>query len=493
MKEEPFSFLSEKNYPENAEDGRIALNGAYNPFYNQNIAGYVYLANSIADTDFGSFGASLSNTYGLYQNFDRTSADGFPSGLWIDLFRGINSCNVVIDVATEKQFDGADKLIAEARGLKAYYYLQATSLFGDVPLLLTSTNGIGSLRAKRASVDDVRTAMLADLDEAERIMETYPGEFAVASRGGLLTLGAVKMIKAKYYLAMTGWRRSSGGEMIPGDPAYWTNVRQLCQEIVDLGVYQLDPDFTSLFADYYLDVYNDESIWEIDFSMPSYGSTLPNAMSSGPYKAGSGGGFGNMRTTIDFYNLFDTLDVRRDWSMGTGSFSGYTFVPSATVSSRPHINKFRKVAGNGDHGFRTPYNTPIYRYSDVLLMLAEALNEINNGPTPEAYNAINQVRYRARRSDHKDDGMALPDLGGLDYTAFKDAVINERAFELAFEGQRRFDLIRWGIFMERLGSFPDAFYGMSKAAKVREYHMLMPVPLQEMDLNSELWQQNDGW
>lgn len=493
LEEEPYSFLSEENFPETAEDGRIALNGAYSVFRGQNIVGYDDVTHNIADTEFGSFGAALTNRYGLWQAFNRTSADQYPTRLWTDLYKGINSCNVVIDVVNEKQFPGGDKLVAEAKALRAYFYLRAISLYGDVPLLLKSTNGISSLSAERTSVDEIRTQIILDLEEAEQTMEAYSGEFAVQTRGGLLTLGAVKMIKARLYMLMTGWRRSSGGEMIQGDPSYWTNVRDICQEIIDLGVYQLDADYTNVFADYYLDTYNAESIWEADFSMPAYGSTFPNAMSSGPYGSGSGGGFGNMRTTDAFYNSFDTLDVRRDWSMGTGTFSGYDFVPAETLSSRPHINKFRKVPGNGDHGWNTPYNTPIYRYSEVLLMLAEALNEINNGPTTEAYDAINQVRYRARRADHKDDGMALPDLAGLNYNSFKDAIIDERAFELAFEGKRKLDLIRWGLYMERLQAFPDDTYGVPKAANVREDHMLLPIPLEEMNLNDGIWNQNNGW
>ena len=492
LKEEPYSFLSEENFPEKAEDGRIALNGAYNVLTNNNIVGYQYVLHVLADTELGTYGCCLSNSYGLYQDFARTSADGFPRNIWVDLFQGINSTNVVLDVVAEKKFEGGDKLIAEAKALRAYYYIQATNFFGEVPFLQTSTNGIASLDAQRTNVDEIRSQIIADLDEAEQVMEQYPDEFAVQNRGGLITLGTVKMIKAKLYMYMTGWRRSSDGEMIAGDPSYWANVRDLCQEIIDLGVYSLDPDYTKVFSDYYLDNYNTESIWEIDFSMPTNGATLPNAMTAPPYGAGSAGGFGNMRSTKDFYDLYDTLDTRRDWSLGQGNFSGYEFVPAETISNRPFINKFRKVAGNGDHGFRTPHNTPIYRYSEVLLMLAEALNEINNGPTPEAYDAINQVRYRARPLDHKDDGLVLPDLTSLDYDSFKNAIIDERAFELAFEGQRRIDLIRWGIFIERISSFAPEVSEMSKAENVREYHMLLPVPLEEMNLNPE-WSQNDGW
>ncbi|MGV8138848.1 MAG: RagB/SusD family nutrient uptake outer membrane protein [Mangrovibacterium sp.] len=491
LEEKPYSFLSEANFPETAEDGRIALNGVYRIFRNGNIRGYGHVLNNSADSDLSSYGASKTNSYGLYQNFVRNSADGFPKSLWIDLYSAINSCNFVIDVTESKGFSGGDKLIAEAKALRAFFYIELTNYFGDAPLKVHNTTGLAELDKARASVDEIRQLCIEDLDYAETTMTKYPSIFALHTRGGLMTLGAVKMIKAHLYMYMAGWRRSWDGQMVPGDKEFWTNVRDLCKSIIDMGVYQLDPDYTNVFKNYYLDIYNKESIWENDFQMPDVGCTFPNAMTAPPYAAGSGGGFGNQRTTGDFYNKFDPMDTRRDWTIGNGKFVGYDFVPSATIGSRPYVNKFRKVAGNGDHGNWTPYNVPVYRYSDVYLMLAEALNEINDGPTQEAYNAINMVRYRARPEDHKADGTVLPDLQGLNYDSFKTAIIDERAYELAFEGFRRMDIIRWGIYMDRIKMLDNTSYG-DKATNVQEYHMLLPIPLEELNQNPE-WDQNNGW
>ncbi|QGY47964.1 RagB/SusD family nutrient uptake outer membrane protein [Maribellus comscasis] len=491
LEEQPYDFLSEANFPETAEDGRIALNGVYDIFGNNSIRGYAYVLNNCADNDFSSYGAKLTSSYGLYQNFNRTSADGYPKSLWIDLYSAINSCNFVIDVTESKGFTGGDQLIAEAKALRAFFYIELTNTFGDAPLKVHNTTGLNELDKSRTSVDEIRQQCIEDLNYAETTMEKYPSTYAVYSKGGLLTLGAVKMIKAHLYMYMSGWRRSWDGQMIAGDESYWTEVRDLCQEIIDMGVYELEPDYTNIFKDLYLDIYNKESIWEIDFSMPENGSNLPNALTAPKYGAGHAGGFGNLRSTIDFYDSFDTLDVRRNWTVGTGKFTGYVFTEKSQVR-RPYVNKFRKVEGNGDHASKTPYNTPIYRFSDVYLMLAEALNEINNGPTQEAYDAINMVRYRARPDDHKADGLVLADLQGLDYDSFKTAIIDERAHELAFEGFRRMDIIRWGIFMDRIKMVNDEFYRMNKESNVREYHMLFPIPLEELNQNPE-WDQNNGW
>lgn len=492
LEEKPYSFLSEANFPESAADGRIALNGVYRIFNSGFIRGYNHVLYNSADCDLSSYGSSLTTAYGLYQNFVRTSADVYPKTLWIDLYSAINSCNFVIDVTESKGFKGGDQLIAEAKALRAFFYIELTNCFGDAPLKEHNTIGISELNQPRKSVDEIRQLCISDLDYAESTMAKYPTVFAVQNRGGLLTLGAVKMIKAHLYMYMAGWRRTWDGQMIAGDKKYWTNVKDLCQSIISSGVYQLDADYTNVFKSYYLDKYNKESIWEIDFSMPDNGHTFPNAMNAPSYGSNTGGGFGNQRGTIAFYNAFDPQDTRRNWTIGDGKYSGYNYIPNATIGTRPYILKFRKVEGNGNNGWNTPYNVPVYRYSDVYLMLAEALNEINNGPTQEAYNAINTVRYRARPANHKTDGTVLPDLANLNYDSFKTAIINERAFELSFEGFRRMDIIRWGIYMDRIKMVDDATYGMQKASNVKEHHMLLPIPLDELTQNKD-WEQNNGW
>lgn len=490
LEEEAFDFLTDTNFPTNYEEGRIALNGAYKVLNHNYIRGYQYVTHNPADSDLSSYGANLTNVYGAYQSFNRSATDAYPQGFWVDAFSAINSCNFVIEVVQEKGFDSGELLIAEARALRAFMYMELTNNFGDVPLKTTNTASPADINKPRTSVDEIRQLCIEDLTYAETIMAQYPEEFAVYTKGGLLTLGAVKMIKAHLYMYMAGWRKNWDGQMVQGDSSNWTNVRDLCREIINLGVYQLDPDYTNVFKDYYLDTYNKESIWEIDAALPDNGATFPNAITAGPYGSGSAGGFANIRGTKDFYDLFDPGDVRRDWTIGQGSFSGYEFINSSAVYSRPFINKFRKVPGNGDYGFNTPYNVPVYRFSDVYLMLAEALNEINNGPDIEAYNAINLVRYRARPDENKTDGTVLPDLNGLNYESFKNAIIDERAVELAFEGHRRMDLIRWGIFLERIRSL-DASYG-PKAEIVSERDLLLPIPAAEK-LQIPDWEQNKDW
>jgi len=121
---------------------------------------------------------------------------------------------------------------------------------------------------------------------------------------------------------------------------------------------------------------------------------------------------------------------------------------------------------------------PYMRYSELLLIYAEALNEANNGPGIDAYKAINKVRNRA----------GLPSLDGLSKSQFKEAVLQERRVELCFEGHRWFDLVRTGRLEEAVKS-ENSF---NRNAQIKSHHNLFPIPQREVDANRALGQ-NDGY
>lgn len=188
----------------------------------------------------------------------------------------------------------------------------------------------------------------------------------------------------------------------------------------------------------------------------------------------------------------DTKDVRKDWS------------DKEIVQRR--CGKFRREWELGDYKNKnwTPENYPILRYADVLLMLAEAENETNQGPTAAAYDAINKVRARA--------GIKTK-VEGLDYAAFTQLIRDERARELCFESLRKYDLIRWGIYTESMhtnlynatqdprwatkAETTDKTGGQyTNASKVAErttdQHQFLPIPTKELGVNTKL-EQNKFW
>ena len=153
------------------------------------------------------------------------------------------------------------------------------------------------------------------------------------------------------------------------------------------------------------------------------------------------------------------------------------------------------------HCSYTPTNFPLLRYADVLLMYAEAENEVNQGPTSEAYAAVNQVVRRGYgKPVNTPDGSV--DWSGMDYTEFREEIQRERARELAYESLRKGDLIRWGIFLTQMKdcladankapSFGDLKHAKATFGNVTARDVLWPIPSYEMALNTNL-KQNPGW
>ena len=141
-------------------------------------------------------------------------------------------------------------------------------------------------------------------------------------------------------------------------------------------------------------------------------------------------------------------------------------------------------------------NWYVLRYADVLLIYAEALNEWKNGPTNEAYAAVNKVRRRAYGVSDTSHDLKV----GMNAEEFRQAVRKERKYELAFEGHRRLDLVRWDVYYETVMQTrkdQDEWWGESANYVVAEYtrkgqHELMPIPQREMDLCTK-FEQNPGW
>jgi hypothetical protein len=184
--------------------------------------------------------------------------------------------------------------------------------------------------------------------------------------------------------------------------------------------------------------------------------------------------------TQALYDSYHPQDRRREVTLLTRINNQ----DGTTTTVEPHFQKYwdkvnEPLAGNTEHDF------PYLRYADILLMKAEALNELNNGPTGEAYDAVNQVRRRARFNGTAELPI-LPDLQGLTYQSFRDALLNERRWEFAAEGHRWFDLTRFGKL--------EALVPVAKSAvQPQAFHYLFPVPQTEIDLNQNLLPQNQGY
>jgi hypothetical protein len=394
-----------------------------------------------------------------------------PSNTYITMYggayAGINRSNTVIGRLPSIPMDETLKAryIAEAKFLRALQYFNLVRTYGDVPLVLTESTSLNDLVVTRDPIDDVYAQIEADLKEAESILpKSYP-----SADIGRATQGAAKGILAKVYLTRAG--------TTAGSP-YWTMAAEKAKEVLDLGVYDLHANFADAFA---LSARGGkENIFEIQYLTDVRGHGLGRGygVRSAPIYPGTGSGIA--RPTESLFKLYSDTDKRKAVTFLTSYV--YNGVTTTLSISDPDFTKavsFQKLwdrSAKSAGGEGT--SVPILRYADVLLMYAEASNEAASAPSEDAYLALNKVRIRA----------GLNPLSGLSYQEFKEAVWLERRLELVFENVRRFDLLRTGQLIDAVKGETS----FSRNPTIAPYHVLLPIPQQDMDANPAL-EQNPGY
>ncbi len=475
LEEDPESLITSANYYKTEEDAVAAVNALYDYL----TVGTDYLWDNgfggIFFNDYWVFQDLLSdNCYETlvsaeYRNLSefRFTADNLRIELyWQDLYKTINAANVVIDKVPDIDFAENRKLhlLSEARFIRAMMYFELVKYFGDVPLKTTSTESADDAFIPRSGEDDVYNIIITDLEYAEQNLST---NYRVGN--GRPTPLAATALLGRVYLTK-------------GD---YSNASDKLSEVIDSHVYQLWPDYADIFK--IANMNSGEIIFAVNYSGTLSEGFKPNQyhvrlLPSGLDVDGEGpeNAHGWEQPTDNLYNSFDPLDRRRAVTFITS----YTYSDGTTVNFDPHIGKFWDQEAE-PRGNSTNSDVIYIRYADVLLMYAEALNEVNNGPTTEAYDAINEVRKRARFNGVVEQNI-LPDLSGLSYSEFRDAVLNERRLEFVMEGSRYNDLKRFGKLIEVVQAS-----GKSNV-NPQDIHYLFPIPQREIDLNKKLTQ-NTGY
>lgn len=380
---------------------------------------------------------------------------------WQDIYQTSNAANVVIDRVPLIDMDAMkrDHLVAEARFIRAMMYFEAVRLFGDVPLILHETVDLKDAYVARSPKADVYAAIIEDLEwSRDHLSSTY--------RVGLgrATPMACTALLSKVYLEMGEHQLSADNAAI----------------VINSNQFPLFTDFADLFK------LENANSGEIIFAV-NYSGTLSQGFKPNQYhvrllppnlhKNGEGpeNAYGWEVPTDDLYNSFDPLDRRKAVTFITS----FTYSDNTTVTFPPHISKFwdREMEPLGNN---TDMDVIYLRTADIMLVYAEALNEINNGPNATAYQMINNVRKRAR-FDGVTEQAILPDLSGLTYQQFKDAILQERRWELVMEGDRYHDLVRMGKLIEKV-NIAKPF------ATPQSFHNLLPIPQRERNLNTKLSQ-----
>lgn len=499
----PEDFISPDNFYENAEQADQALTAIYSTM----TSNYTYASNML-----GRMALDGDEGYNNYTADQYTVADNnFGANeskillYWREWYAGINRANLFLENIEKAEMpeDQKSVMVGEALFLRAYFYLMLVNRFGDVPLILQSikSGSQESLQTPQTPAKEIYEQIVNDMEEAASMVRDIP----IIGFSGRVSKSAVWGILARVCLYMAGNPIN--------DHTKYEDARNWAKKVMDAQFHELNPSFPQVFINHVQDIYDiKESIWEIEFW--GNGTGIYDHLAG---YVGRNNGIGNtqdptigyatgmVRATGPLYDRFESDDLRRDWALAPFRYVGNP----ASIEDWSDTQIYQRYCGKWRRVYelilprsttRTPTNFPLLRYSDVLLMFAEAENEVNNGPTPEAYEAVNIVRRRGYGAD-MDQPNPDVDVSGLDKQGFLEFIQDERSRELAFECLRKSDLVRWGIYLRNMqyvyqdvGSPTGNLYDNVRRAfgSVTERHLLWPIPSYELGLN-KLLEQNPGW
>ncbi len=475
LQENPISLLAPESFFSSRADAEAAVLGGYAP-----MASYFDYG--------GSYFIAVENPSEMVQNvyltqsqvelndFTYTSSNDIISNdVWQNEYLIISGANNAVDgIPLVKSMQDAEKsqLIAEAKALRAFTYFRLVRLFGDIPYLdefVTDPSTVAELTRTPAS--DVYTYIIEDLEYAKQHL---PNSYTSDLRSRI-SKGTAYTILADVYLTLGDWAKAA------------ENAEYVINHAGDFGYALMDN-----FKDLYDGLTGDdlaEHVWSVDFEN-EVGLYPYNTWGFSAFFAPSGtdyDGWSVNTSNEGTLNSFDDRDYRKKVSFITEApISGEMKPYTEFYAPRPHIGKY--VTRNKSlYDGKDNWNVSIYRYAEVLLIAAEALNEVNGGPTSETYKYINQVRARARNYDGVQTDFPPDFQTGMSQGEFREAVLKERCFELAFEMKRWFDIKRRGMIMSVFG--PDS---PEPHPNVQPYHELFPIPQAERDKNPNLTQ-NPGY
>ncbi|MDR3712988.1 MAG: RagB/SusD family nutrient uptake outer membrane protein [Puia sp.] len=453
--ENPKSFLSPGEFFQSDAEAIQGVNGAYSTCY------FLYGSGTTYDLGYwSSEGAGIATpTGGRSSTFDfltytlSTADEGNLDNIWQTLYQGVANCNTVISgVSNNSHISSATQaqVMGQALFLRSLYYYWLTCYWGDVPMWLNALDvSVVGGALPRVAVDTVRQQMIRDLTVAATDL---PPVWTGADLGRA-SKWAAEMLLCKFYL----WEKD------------WTHAKAVAGDIIaqNGGSNHLLPHYGDIWGQ--ANEYNAEDIWEIDFTQNTHQTAfsdryMPRQVDEPVVPGFTMTGYGLVTATPHFLASFDPNDLREPW---------YDWHGNGTINTNFHY-VFKQMDWGEPRG-NSGLNSIVYRMADAYLMYAEAENELN-GPTDDAYSKINPIRERA----------GLADLQGLSQDQLRLAVRNERLWELSFEFQNRWDLNRWGTLVEAVQA--DSVSNPTGAANVRSYHMLCPVPSQEILLNPALTQ-----
>ena len=422
--------------------------------------------------------SDLNNLYSL--TYDPNT--GHIQNWWRRIYRVVSNANLVLENVPGINMDESHKrrVLGEARFLRAWAYFYAVRIWGDVPLILLPQSFTSEdFSPGRTPREEVYNRIVEDLKVAEAAGLPRMDE------SGRVSQAAAKALLSKVYLTMAGFPLGLGTR-------YYELAATKAKEIID------NPGSIDLFETYG-EVHDErlkntvEHIFSLQYNAEvaqnPMGNMFPNFK---PVTYRGPSGTGSTIPTIQFYNSYEPGDLRAKDQEGYFYTTYYTNGSGEPFDlGAPYIFKHFNVIANGTFGVegtaRDNLNVPMIRFAEVLLIYAEAENEVN-GPGQEAYEAFKRIRDRAQ--------LVTPDVGTYDQVTFREAIWRERWHELCYEGITWFDMVRLRKVYNSLTNGFDDFVGhvnLSSNQPLQEKHLLFPLTMTEMINNPNLRPQNPGY
>ena len=458
LEKTPPDALVENDYYNTADEAKAAVNAAYASLENQNL--YTKYLTKLFIGPTGD--VVLNNTDGIdLTSFTYDATEPALFNAYSTLYEGVFRCNIVLQKVPSIAMDTAlqSRYLAEAKFLRALYYWHLTTLFGDVPLFTEPFKTPADALVAKSSIADIYKIMIQDLQDAIPILP-LKSQYG-ASDVGRATKGAAESLLGKIYLYEQDYQ----------DSYNWFS------KVISSNEYGLMDNFNNIINVNYEN--NIESVFEVQFA--EIGADDVGNGQSGNDLPQVNGGTGNTLPTQELVDAFQPNDPRLGYTI---FIQGQPFAPQLTTPTL-NLDTYQSIWSATGYNIKKGLipimyinnrgtNWPIIRYADVLLMYAEAANEI--GQIDQARAAVNLVRERPT--------VNMPDLIA-DNTDTKEkmfqAIVHERTDELALEYHRFNDLRRWGMAQDTLGH-------LGYTARDRYY----PIPQVEIDINKNLIQEV-GW
>lgn len=474
LEQYPETGLNEGNFYKNQIDFVGLANGLYVPMREYHKSDFWILAEVPSDNGTYQFNA-VDAAATAWRNVDEhrfRNGVGGTGGFWTLSYNGIARTNKLLeeierdivwdDLAVKQRIKG------EAHFMRGLYYFNLVRIFGGVPLVLQTITYEDAKNYKRETVANVYHAIIGDLNEAV----SYFSSAQNVHEPGRASLGAAQALLGKVYLTLHRYAEAEA----------------TLKSVIDGGQYGLLTNYEDLF-----DPANKnhlESIFSMQYSEANRSlshrlifhfapSTSGGQVTQRPNININNSWSGWNLPTTDLINAFEPGDVRKDASVAIWTGADYDGV----VKDLPYVNKYKAPTSATDD--RTGDNIYVLRYSDVLLMYAEVLNE--QGKTGEAIPYVAQVRRRAGLDDS---------LSGLSQHQLTDLIAKERQVEFCFENHRWFDLLRTGKALEILEAhgqreLAEKPYLNRDGYQLEENYLIYPIPTEQVLING--LEQNPGY